>query len=263
VLPPLRQQLIERNERHCDRFSNHPVMHPRTVIRSFDAVLLDMNGTFMFGHDRFGDDQRYAATYRAVGGARLLDSTVEDYVRRALAYLGDAYANPRCWTAFPSVAQAIRATVGLREALPLDDVTALESVIAQHELGYVPPAHVQALHRLARTHRIGLCSNLWSERTPWVDVFSRSGIVDLFDMLLWSSDTCCVKPTPEIYERAIAALGVSRQSVVFVGDDPMRDIVGAKQAGLATVWINATGRAFPVPDTVPDLVVRSLLDLVS
>lgn len=28
-----------------------------------EALLLDMNGTFMFGEDRFGDDQDYSAYY--------------------------------------------------------------------------------------------------------------------------------------------------------------------------------------------------------
>ncbi len=35
------------------------------------AVLLDMNGTFMFQGDRFGTDQDYAATYRTLGGRQL------------------------------------------------------------------------------------------------------------------------------------------------------------------------------------------------
>ena len=36
----------------------------------FAALLLDMNGTCMFGHDRFGPDQDYVATYRSHGGIR-------------------------------------------------------------------------------------------------------------------------------------------------------------------------------------------------
>lgn len=37
----------------------------------FSVLLLDMNGTFMFGHDRFGPDQDYFATYQRVGGRSL------------------------------------------------------------------------------------------------------------------------------------------------------------------------------------------------
>jgi len=33
----------------------------------FPVLLLDMNGTFMFGHDRFGPDEDYYATYRPLG----------------------------------------------------------------------------------------------------------------------------------------------------------------------------------------------------
>ena len=37
----------------------------------FSVLLLDMNGTFMFGHDRFGPDEDYFATYASLGGRNL------------------------------------------------------------------------------------------------------------------------------------------------------------------------------------------------
>jgi 5'-nucleotidase len=37
------------------------------ILPQFAAVLFDTNGTFMFGEDRFGPDQDYAATYRSSG----------------------------------------------------------------------------------------------------------------------------------------------------------------------------------------------------
>jgi len=48
-------------------------------IDEFSAVLLDMNGTFMFGHDRLGPEEDYWETYRALGGSRLgRDQVVRD-----------------------------------------------------------------------------------------------------------------------------------------------------------------------------------------
>lgn len=39
---------------------------------NFSAILLDMNGTFMFGHDRFGPEEDYYATYCVMGGCALV-----------------------------------------------------------------------------------------------------------------------------------------------------------------------------------------------
>jgi len=47
------------------------------ILSPFAVVLLDMNGTFMFREDRFGPDQDYAATYRALGGRRLAAELVQ------------------------------------------------------------------------------------------------------------------------------------------------------------------------------------------
>ena len=41
-------------------------------IDQFSVLLLDMNGTFMFGEDRFGEGEDFYRTYRALGGRRLV-----------------------------------------------------------------------------------------------------------------------------------------------------------------------------------------------
>lgn len=47
----------------------------------FPALLLDMNGTFMFGEDRFGAGEDFHATYRSVGGRRLSAAEVTRFIR--------------------------------------------------------------------------------------------------------------------------------------------------------------------------------------
>src|SRR5947208_6503561 len=53
------------------------------ILSRFGAVLLDMNGTLMFGGDRFGPDQHYAATYRSLGGSRLAPEVVQAADRKS------------------------------------------------------------------------------------------------------------------------------------------------------------------------------------
>jgi FMN hydrolase / 5-amino-6-(5-phospho-D-ribitylamino)uracil phosphatase len=46
------------------------------------------------------------------------------------------------------------------------------------------------------------------------------------------------KPDPEIFHVACARLGVVPEETVYVGDDPLLDVVGAQNAGLLAVWLN-------------------------
>jgi hypothetical protein len=43
------------------------------MIEQFQAILLDMNDTFMFGADRFGENQNYAEVYQQLGGTIAAD----------------------------------------------------------------------------------------------------------------------------------------------------------------------------------------------
>ena len=57
----------------------------------YSVLLLDMNGTFMFGHDRLGNDQDYYATYQMAGGLNPDQSGVTGIINAAVAALSAAY----------------------------------------------------------------------------------------------------------------------------------------------------------------------------
>ncbi len=42
----------------------------------------------------------------------------------------------------------------------------------------------------------------------------------------------------------------------------MRDVGGAKTAGLSTVWINRRGRQLNENMAIPDLIIRDLRELI-
>lgn len=79
-------------------------MHP--LLARFSAVLLDLNGTFMFGHDRLGPDEDFHATYRGLGGIQLGPESVRAAVSDCCAYLNRLYHDDAPCASFPSVADA-------------------------------------------------------------------------------------------------------------------------------------------------------------
>lgn len=61
------------------------------------ALLLDMNGTFMFGHDRFGEAEDFFHHYHAIGG-RLPALEINSIIRDTYAYLSHRYPDPSFFT---------------------------------------------------------------------------------------------------------------------------------------------------------------------
>jgi putative hydrolase of the HAD superfamily/5'-nucleotidase len=231
-----------------------------SLLDRYQAVLLDMNGTFMFGGDRFGPDADFHASYRASGGTRLTAEAVHRAVSDCYGRLDALYLDPARTESFPQVREVL-AEFTACAGLPAAEVELLEDVFAPHEIGRVPDVYAAALRRLAATHRMGVVSNLWSRKPHWLAEFCRSGVLSLFETVVFSSDGPSMKPSPALFRQALAALPVPQSSVLFVGDSLRCDIGGATAVGLGSVWVNAGGTARPADSPTPTFEVRSLLDL--
>ena len=220
----------------------------------FKVILLDLNGTFMFGQDRFGPAEDFAATYRAIGGMVLSDIEVGRAVRTSYDHMASEEQNPARYDAFPQVTAVLRS---LNPTLPTGELNLLEEVIAIHELGYIPNIYANCLRSLATRHRLGLITNIWSRKDRWVDELSRVGILGLLESLVFSSDHKSIKPSPALFNLALMPLEVRKDEVVVIGDSIVCDIEGGKAAGLSTIWINAAASG----SAAADYVVSDLLDL--
>jgi putative hydrolase of the HAD superfamily len=83
-----------------------------------------------------------------------------------------------------------------------------------------------------------------------------------FDGVVASAVVGVEKPEGGIFEEALRVGGISRDSVVHVGNDPITDIVGASGAGIDTVLVDRRGNArapdatyvLPDLDGLPDIV---------
>jgi putative hydrolase of the HAD superfamily len=80
-----------------------------------------------------------------------------------------------------------------------------------------------------RNIRLGVISNF--DRRLFANL-EDLGISEFFDHVTISSEVGADKPHQRIYQRALAAFGVSASDALHVGDDPVRDWAGAEAAGL-------------------------------
>ncbi len=230
-------------------------------IDKFEVILLDMMGTFMFGGDRFSDEQDYAATYRNLGGHRLADAEVQYVISQVFNRMANDYGNPAYYEQFPSLSSYLEAI--LRQSnLPSSEMGLLDEVFALQETGEIPETHAEVMRQLHQTHRLGVVSNIWGRSFLCLGEFRRAGIADLLERTIFSSDAGAIKPSPVIFRRAIEHFGVDQSKVVFVGDDLKYDIAGAQAVGLATVWIDHGKNKDHEDSPRPDLAIKDLRDLL-
>jgi len=83
--------------------------------------------------------------------------------------------------------------------------------------------------------KIGLVSN---GRSPFQErKFNSLGFNHLFDCITVSEAVGMRKPDKAIFEHACHKLSANLSSSVFIGDNPVADIKGAKDAGMSTVYV--------------------------
>lgn len=198
------------------------------------ALLLDMNSTFMFGEDRFGESEDFSVRYFELGGL-LPRHEINRIVRAVYRYLDARYPDENYRHNFPSLERAIREVVG--ETLGRDEVEKIMETFAFHELGYIPGEYAAALYQLRQRFILAAVIDIWSPKRAWLKEFERAGISDLFSATSFSSDHGMVKPSPKPFEWVLSKLGVSKSAAIMVGDSPRRDLGGAKSAGIECILV--------------------------
>ena len=233
----------------------------KRFIDRFSVILLDMGNTFMFDCDNFGPDADYAQTYRSVGGTFLDEETITRIVVSVFAKMDEDYRDPALYDRFGSVRDYLRPAVASIR-LPEGEEDLLETVFALHEIGRIPSSHAQVIQTLSRTHALGVISNVWSGSDVFREEFKRAGIGELFSIVVFSSDHGCIKPSGKLFDVALKHFGEDPKKVLFVGDNYTADILGAKNAGLSTVWIHGGRVELHDGNPRPDRIARSLRDIL-
>ena len=102
--------------------------------------------------------------------------------------------------------------------------------------------HLRAFHgvkamlkSLREQGNVYLVSNAQSCFT--IDELHTTGLYDLFDGILISSDVGVKKPSPEIFNIAFDKFKITAENSIYVGNDMRDDVLGATNAGIKTLYI--------------------------
>ena len=89
-------------------------------------------------------------------------------------------------------------------------------------------------------------------------ILEKQGVLAYFEALAFSDEVGYVKPDPRLFMAALEALGVEPGKAVHVGDSVKGDVLGAKNAGMKTVWLKTRDQAMVAE---PDRIITSLTQL--
>ncbi|MCC6155748.1 MAG: HAD-IA family hydrolase [Candidatus Hydrogenedentes bacterium] len=81
---------------------------------------------------------------------------------------------------------------------------------------------------------IAIVSN-WDSRLP--RLLRAMGIADRFEFILTSAEAGVSKPSPQIFEQALARLGLPAHEALHIGDSLDDDVIAAQNAGLQSLHI--------------------------
>ena len=96
-----------------------------------------------------------------------------------------------------------------------------------------PDETVELLKELkARGIKIGLISNCYSDEAQAI---RDSVLFPYFDCAMLSYEQGVTKPDPEIFKRAMDALGVSADECLYVGDGGSKELFAARDVGMKAV----------------------------
>ena len=146
---------------------------------------------------------------------------------------------------------------GLLRSLGTDaDDEAVSRFVAGEHLVWRPhhalePAVIDLLDALReRGLKVGLVSNLFDPPHLMRELFAEIGLLARLDAIALSAEVGKRKPSPAIFEAALAQAGVAADEAVMVGDRLREDVGGAQALGMATIqarWFadDASGDAEP------------------
>jgi len=234
------------------------------LVKGITAIFYDLDGTLRFndppGRDIFADE------------AVRLGVPVSDEDRLRVArwehyYFAGSHEIQMDDTAFPDSKTfwlnynrrqlaALGASPDLVKKLGL---TLHEYMNEHHSTDTLMPGIEQALKNLKDAGMIlGVISN---RDNPYQEYLLQIGLADYFDFSLAAGEVQSWKPDKAIFEHALRMAGVAAKETVYVGDNYFADVVGARNAGIKPILIDANG-IFDHPNCPVVSSHQEILDLL-
>jgi putative hydrolase of the HAD superfamily len=225
-------------------------LHSQLPFGMISAVLFDLDETLL---DRTGSLKAFLSDQHARFRERLGKVDLETFCTTFLAL--DARGQVPKSTVYPALVEQIRGQGDLAPELLAD----YEERCCFHARGVDGMRRTLVALR-ERGLKLGIVTN--GRTTFQARQIEALQLQILVDTILISENEGVRKPDRELFTRASDRLGVDPAACVFVGDNPIADILGANAAGMRTVWF-ANNLKWPtelLPN--PGVTISKMCDLL-
>ena len=120
-----------------------------------------------------------------------------------------------------------------------------------------------AIPVLKEVKNMGIKTALITNGTPELQYFKIKSLdmEDCFDEVIVSGETPYEKPDERIFQLMAEKLGIKTEEMLYIGDHPLNDIDGSRNAGCVPVWVKTTGTwIFPEVEK-PELQVETVEEI--
>jgi len=205
------------------------------------AVIFDYIGTLVNckGYSMTASENKLYSALAAEGFEVGKDKFLDAYHIAHLKYRRIRYEEYREVTNAVWVAEAL-CSLGYRVTSEDESVKAALNVFFQDFIDTLElrEGAKQLLTQTAAQTKVGLISNF--THAPVIHKSLRKvGIHPYFNAIVVSEEVGWRKPSHHIFEDALMRLQIRADEAVFVGDSPIEDIRGAKEAGLKTIFVSS------------------------
>lgn len=217
------------------------------------AVIFDFGETLATGKlDAKSYRQQLLAYIHSLGYA-LSEKTLAKTLDGMLATLMKARKENRELT-FEELYSRVLVKLGIN---PTEEVLShIHGLYAENFTVEPVPRVTEVLQTLYGRYKLAVISNAMSQLPRLA--LEKAGLTKFFQLIIISRDLGIRKPDPKIFKYALKKLGVKPEETIHVGDSMEQDVVGAKNAGIKSVWIK--NKEEPILEE-PNYTISSITEL--
>ena len=120
---------------------------------------------------------------------------------------------------------------------------------------------LETLPALAQKYKLAIiCNTGATPGTVLRKIVNKDKLDVYFKVMVFSDEVGFAKPSTQIFNYTLQHLGIENHAAVHIGDDPITDAIGAKRAGMTSVWL-APEEQWAVPEA--DYHVCSVKELLT
>jgi putative hydrolase of the HAD superfamily len=146
----------------------------------------------------------------------------------------------------------------MKEQFAASKETYPERGISRKRLAVFPQAQ-EMLEELNTRYHLAVVSD--AQSVYGLPELRATGLAGYFSPIIISGDYGYRKPDPRLFQAALQALRVSPEEAIFIGNDRLRDVYGARQVGMKTILFCPNGVPSGSPETEPEYVLCGYNDL--